>query len=108
MKMYIMQVSELLAKPNLIHILAQLDAFESEWDHSNPKLFWNEYHFVTDGANWYFHRQYYASGGLTMYPCSIKITGGKYIHPEIRDYTYEELTELVTSSIEIILNKSII
>jgi hypothetical protein len=111
-----MPVHELLAKPILIKLMIECEALPKRYDggkfyEEKPGLYWNEYHFYTDGEKWFLNRTYYHEGnynnGFTCYPVNIEIKGGKMINDCIKDFTYDEITEIIISEIQEISNKNV-
>jgi hypothetical protein len=127
-----MSSTELTAKPDLIEFMFACGCFwerrkNKYSDPSIPALMWNEYTLTTDGEKWYFHRPFYRASGeyggsMTAYPCRIPLVlvtkpqedswgdesyiKSQNLRNQNKDYTYEQLTELITSKIEIIPNKN--
>lgn len=113
---YVMPVHELLAKQNLLMLMVDCHAIPLEYVGEGltkkelPRLYWNVYYFYTDGETWFLNREYYREGtpqsGFTCYPHRFEIKGGNMVNPALKDYTYEEITEMITSEIERIPNKN--
>lgn len=116
-KMYVMSIQELLCKQELIDYMFKCGAFweRISSDYSRkPEMVWNEYTFSTDGEKWYFNRPYYSNmtsrGGMTAQPARIALEffideTNPYSHLMDR-YTYDELTEMITSEIPVMNKKN--